>query len=156
MSLTRPANPALPGTSGAEDSQVRGSGDVAKINLPNYNHMSNNTCILHTACNAHRVLHRLKDIADSLAQKYRDIDLPYHAGSTSYGELYLTEFSHSNTQIPLKISQQGDRKLLVEIVAPSEDDSEKLRSALTPLVLAYLTVHTNLGDLISQQYETKK
>lgn len=114
--------------------------------------MSNNTCILHTSCNAHSILHRLKEIADSLNQNYRDVDLPYHACSTTNGELFLTEFSHAGKELPIKISQIGDRQLLVEIVAPVHDDPEKLRAALAALTDAYLSRYTNPEDLLQQEF----
>ncbi|MEY3479828.1 MAG: hypothetical protein RIQ71_603 [Verrucomicrobiota bacterium] len=110
------------------------------------------TCILHTLCNAHQVLHRLQVTALTLVAFYCEVDLPYHAGSTADGTLYLTRLLPNGDTIPLKVSQINDRQLSAEIVAPAFDNAENIKEALGPLVLAYLASHTNPEDMMQQEF----
>jgi hypothetical protein len=115
--------------------------------------MPTHTCILHTTCDSHSVLHRLKDIATSVPSQYEGANIPYHAASTSQGHLFVSRILPDGGRVPGKITQTSDKTLEAVIVAPHVDTADNIRELVGGLVEAYLSRYRDAFDLISQQHK---
>jgi hypothetical protein len=113
-----------------------------------------NTCDIYTKTDSHTVLHQLEEIAKTnLSLLYNDVDFPFHAASTSQGDLYLTRILADGTQVSGKISQTSQNTLSAIIVAPALDTEDNIRELVHPLIDKIMEIHPEPEWVLSQKYQ---